>query len=167
MNAPPALLLGIGLALGACKNPKQTFEERAKEASGADQVKVEEEGKRVTLSGSSDSGSSNVELGKAARIPADFPKKVPFYPGATLIAAVDVTDKGKRSHVLTLSAKADPEAVLRFYEQKLVGFGPVQKVSLGGMRVLSADDGKGLGLNVLVTDGGDGTSTVQLTTSLK
>lgn len=148
-----------------CKSPKKTFEERAKEATGADQVEVAEEGKRVTLSGKSDSGESHVELGEAARIPADFPKTIPIFPGAKIVAAVDMTDKGKRSHVVTLSADVKPDAVLQFYEQRLPSFGKVDKVSLGGMRVLSAEDGKGTSVNVLVTDGGDGTSTIQLTAS--
>jgi hypothetical protein len=82
-----------------------------------------------------------------------------------LVAAVDMTDKGKRSHVVTLTAAAKPDAVLQFYEQKLPSIGKVDRVTLGGMRMLSADDGKGTSVSVLVTDGGDGTSTVQLTVS--
>ena len=78
-----------------------------------------------------------------------------------------MTDKGKRSHVVTLSAPAAPQAVLHFYEQKLPSFGKVEKLTLGGMRMLSADDGKGTSVNILVTDGGDRTSTLQLTVSRK
>jgi hypothetical protein len=163
----PFLIACGSLAHVACKNPQREFEERAKEATGADQVEVDENGDRVTLSSKSDAGESRVELGAQARIPADFPKNVPIYPGSKIVAAVEVTDKGKRSHIVTLSAPAAPDAVLQFYERKLPDFGKVEKVTLGGMRMLSADDGKGTSVNILITDGGAHTSTLQLTASRK
>lgn len=159
-------VLALSAPLCGCKKAKQRFFERsAEQATGADDVQLEEDGKRVTLSSRSDGGDSEIELGQAARIPADFPSRVPIYPGSKIVAAMGMTDQGKRSHVVTLSAAAPSSAVLDFYKQRLADIGKVREVSLGGLRMLSVDDQKGLSVNVTVTPNGDQGSTIQLTTT--
>jgi hypothetical protein len=160
------VVLALLVLLPGCKRARQeAFEQRAREASGADNVRVEDDGKRVTLSGRADGSESEVELGESARIPADFPKSVPIYPGAKLVAAVGTTDQGKRSHVVTLSTSAGADVVYDFYKQRLPSFGSVEEISLGGMRMLSADNGAGTTLEVMITADGQDGSTVQLMTN--
>lgn len=155
----------LALAPGCKKARQKAFESKAREATGADQVEVADDGKRVTLTNRSDSGGSEIELGEAASIPADFPKTIPFYPGSKIVAAVGMTDKGKRSHVVTLSAPAAAGTVYDFYKQRLPSFGKVEEVAVGGLRMLSAADGKGTTVSVMVTGNGPNESTVQLTTT--
>jgi hypothetical protein len=158
-----ALLL---IAATGCKRARQkAFEKSAEEATGAEKVQVTEDGKRVTLSSRDDGGEAEIEMGESARIPADFPKAVPIYPGSKIVAAVGSTDKGKRSHIVTLAAPAAANAVYDFYKQKLPGFGKVEEVGIGNLRMLSAVNAKGTTVSVMVSSNGSQASTVQLTAS--
>jgi hypothetical protein len=154
----------VVISAPGCKRARQkAFEESAEQATGAEKVHVSEDGKRVTLSTSDDGGEAEIEMGGSARIPADFPKAVPIYPGSKIVAAVGSTDKGKRSHIVTLAAPAAANTVYDFYKQRLPSFGKVEEVGLGGIRMLSAKDGKGTTVSVMVSGNGANASTVQLT----
>jgi hypothetical protein len=160
-----ALVLLFALALAACKRTDRRATERALEqATGNDQVEIDEDGDRVTLRNKSDEGESVLELGGGAHIPADFPKSIPIYPGSKIVAAVGVTQNGKRTHLVTLAAGAAPGVVFDYYKAELAkSLGNVSEVGLAGMYILTADDGKGLNVGVTVTPNDDKTSSVQLT----
>jgi hypothetical protein len=150
----------------ACQRARQeAFEQRTREATGVDSVQLTEDGKRVTLSHRTDGGDTEMELGSNARIPADFPRNVPIYPGAKLIASVGSTDRGRRSHVVTLTATAAADVVYAFYKQRLPSFGTVEEVNLAGIRMLTARSSGGTTLEVMVTADGQSASTIQLMTS--
>jgi hypothetical protein len=161
------LLVLVALALvPACKRARNAaLEQRTREATGVERVEIGDDGKRVTLSNTADGGATEVELGESARIPADFPRNVPIYPGAKLVAAVGTTDQGKRSHVVTLSAAATAASVYAFYKQRLPSFGTVEELSLGGLRMLTAKDPAGVTVEVMVTANGQDACTIQLMTS--
>lgn len=170
MHTPRLLLVACALVVvfaPGCRRARQkAIESKIEEATGAEKVQVSEDGKRVTLSSKGDGSSeAEIEMGESARIPADFPKAVPIYPGSKIVAAVGSTDKGKRSHIVTLAAPAAANTVYDFYKQKLPAFGKLDEIAVGGMRMLSAVDGKGTKVSVMVTSNGQNASTVQLTAS--
>ena len=159
---PRLLALAVALSLlGGCKSKQRLFEEKAKEATGADEVHVEENGKRVTLSQTDDAGGgAEIEVGREARIPADFPKNIPIYPGSKIVAAVSMSEHGKRGHLVTLSAEAPADDVVAYYKKRLPDLGKLQEVGIGGMRVLTVEPA-GMKISATISTNGAGT-TIQL-----
>lgn len=159
---PRLLALAVALSLlGGCKSKQELFEEKAKEVTGADEVRVEENGKRVTLSQKDDGGGgAEIEVGREARIPADFPKNIPIYPGSKIVAAVSMSEHGKRGHMVTLSVDAPTDDVLAFYRKRLPDLGKLEEVGIGGMHVLTVGNA-GMKISATISKN-DAATTIQL-----
>jgi hypothetical protein len=102
-------------------------------ASGCRKAKVEEkdtssqvrmDGGDITLS------SSGGTVGLGGKLPDDFPKDVPVYPGANIIMATR-SSTGKPAWSLTMTSGDDTEHVMAFYRTGLKAFTTVSDHTMG------------------------------------
>jgi hypothetical protein len=160
---PAAGLLLALFAVGGCKRAERRLvEERLEQATGAQRVEIDEEGRRTTIELEAEGGHALLELGEAAHIPADFPRAVPIYPGARVLASAASSDDGKRTQLVTLTAAAEPRVVFDYYKTALGKSMDVSEAGIQGLYILTAESKSGLEVTVTVTPNGDGTSSVQL-----
>ena len=141
---------------------KKLFEKKASEAAGSE-VTVDEKG-RVNLKATDDAGSqTQVQFGEGTTLPADFPKSVPIYPGAKIIAVVSMGSR-KDAYMVTIDTKAKPSEVIDFYK-KAKGFKIESDLALGKTHMLSLTASDGLDVTISVTTADDGTADAQITTT--
>jgi hypothetical protein len=163
----PSLLLVSLICLGAIAagcNKEKAAEKAAEKATGG-QVDIDSKTGQVNMKQKGPDGKeTEVQLGQNTTLPADFPKSVPVYPGAKIMASVSIS-QGENGHMLTLSTQDSVGAVLEFYKKNLSGF----KVDgeLGGadttILTMSSDS-----MTVSVTaskSSADGSTMIQLTAS--
>jgi len=107
----------------SCRKLAEKAEERAIEKSlekqGGGQVSIN--GEKGSLTIVTDAGS--FEMGAGAKIPDDFPKTVPVYPGAkTDFAAKSSDPKGKAAWSLQLETTDSKDQVVAYYKAHMSGF---------------------------------------------
>jgi hypothetical protein len=127
-----ALAAAIALPAIACKSAaeraREKAEEKAIEQKTGGQVKVDE--KKGTLTIVTDAGA--MTLGTGTSIPADFPKTVPLYPGATPGFAAKSTDPhGKDVWSLQLETGDAKDKVIAYYKANLSGFTLATNLDMG------------------------------------
>src|SRR5450631_3188294 len=115
------LLLMVVAALSAgCRKVK--VEETSIEQQTGGQVRID--GGDISLS------NSGGTVGLGGKIPDDFPKAVPVYPGAKVNLATR-SAKTKPAWSLALVTGDDPEHVMAFYRSHLAGFQSTSDRTLG------------------------------------
>jgi hypothetical protein len=104
-----ALLVILAAALGC----------RRREIVTADGTKVvvQSDGDKTTIS---TPGGVTAVAGGSGALPESFPKDIPLYPGANVVAAVDIGGAG--GHQATFETKDWPDDVAKFYSGKLAGW---------------------------------------------
>jgi len=104
-----SLALAATLACAGCKSSQEKAGQRAAQTQNGE-VQLVEGGLLMTT----DSGT--VALGENTKIPDDFPKTVPLYPGAKVnMAARSAGDKGKPAWSLSLEVGDEQPKVVAFY----------------------------------------------------
>jgi hypothetical protein len=100
-------------AVGACKSSREKTAERVAEEP-AGQIQLTEAGVVMTT----DAGV--VSLGPGSKIPDDFPKTVPVYPGAKVnLAARSAAGKDKTTWSLSLQTGDEQPKVVAFYASSM------------------------------------------------
>jgi uncharacterized cupredoxin-like copper-binding protein len=111
----------------------------------------------------SEDGATEMLMGDAAKIPADFPKDVPVYPGMKL----EMTVKNPQDGMFTLTGtSADPlDKIAKFYKGKAAAGGWTEQMSMaqgGQMQMLAYEKGgRMISVNIISQDG---STTINLTT---
>jgi hypothetical protein len=122
------LLFAAAMAL-ACGGDETTVETE----DGAFTVEADDGG--VRISGEKE-GVGEVEglFGEDAKIPDAFPKDVPVYPDATVVAGMASGEGG----MVTLQTGDDLDEIVAFYREELQGEGwsLESEMNLGGQRIL-------------------------------
>jgi len=117
-----ASVLCLTPALGGCSKVEEKAAEKAAEKATGGQVDIDSKTGQVKMKQKgADGKETEVQLGQNTTVPADFPKNVPVYPGAKLMASVSIS-QGENGHMLTLSTKDPVSAVLDYYKKNLAGF---------------------------------------------
>jgi hypothetical protein len=129
---PIVLALAVALAGVACKSAaeraREKAEEKALEQKTGGEVKVDEN--KGTLTIVTDAGA--MTLGTGTSIPADFPKAVPLYPGATPGFAAKSTDpRGKDVWSLQLETGDARDKVVAYYKANMSGFTLATNLDMG------------------------------------
>ncbi len=164
MTRRAIVLFAVAISATGCgKIREKLFEKKVEEATGS-KVTVDESG-RVNLMSKDDAGhETHVQFGEGTTLPADFPKAVPIYPGAKVIAVVSM-GASKDGYLVTLDTTAPAEDVADFYKKNLKGFKEESNVSLGKTRMISLAEPGGLSVSLTITPSDDGKTGVQITTS--
>ena len=102
-------------------------------------VVVERDGSKVTIATPDGTIAAG---GAASTLPASFPKDVPLYPGARVVASIDTG--GPAGHSATFETKDWPDDVAKFYVGKLSGWksGMDMKTEDTHTLILNSPDGK-------------------------
>src|SRR5580704_13479327 len=99
-SVPLAFVLSMTVVAGAgagCKSSQEKAGQRAAQTQSGAQVQLVEGGLVMT----NDAGT--VALGENVKIPDDFPKTIPIYPGAKVnMASRSAADKGRTAWSLSL-----------------------------------------------------------------
>jgi hypothetical protein len=115
-----AALAGWGFS--GCRKVEEKLAEKAAERTTGGKVDIDSKTGNVKMKQKgADGKETNVEFGEGTAIPADFPKSVPVYPGAKVIAAVAIS-QGAGGHMLTLTTKDSTTDVLAYYKKNLSSF---------------------------------------------
>jgi len=127
-----ALVVAVALPSVACRKLAEKAEERAIEKSlekqGGGQVSIN--GEKGSISIVSDAGS--FVMGAGAKIPDDFPKAVPIYPGAKPAFAARSTDpKGKAAWSLQMETPDSKDQVVAYYKGHMSGFTQATTADMG------------------------------------
>jgi hypothetical protein len=118
----------------ACKSAKQRAEEREIEQTTGGQVHVDPDKGVITVQG--EGGTATVSLGP--KVPDDFPKNVPVYPGAKVdLASKANGNNGKPGWSLTLETPDPPDKVASFYRANMTGFVLASDLDMGESKVLT------------------------------
>jgi hypothetical protein len=123
-----AVAVSLALAPSACKRASERAEERAIEQQTGDQVRVDSEKQTVTVG--NDAGSLVSSLG--SKVPDDFPKVVPIYPGGKpMIAAKSSNPQGKPAWSVTLETDDTKDKVVAYYKANMSGLKLASDMDMG------------------------------------
>jgi hypothetical protein len=150
---PSLVALVVTATLAAdCGEPGETISEGERGASEGTVFKLETEGGR----------GFQAELGERVKLPADFPRDIPVYPGATPQMAIARPREGM---VLNLRSQDSRQEVYEFYASELAseGWEIGTEMDLGGQRMLTAVKGERRALLTIAGDGNDTVVTIALT----
>lgn len=154
-----ALILLAPLLLVACGSDEKTV--TVKGSDGKDQtVTVSKDDATTTFK--SEDGEAVIRQGADAAAAAHFPAHAPRYPGATVTASANFSNKEGETGGMTSQETADvPAKVLAFYKARITAAGKKVAVETttaqGGMIVVEGDDGKG-GMMIIANREGDKTT---------
>jgi hypothetical protein len=147
-----SLLVSLAVLGSGCSKMAEKIEQGAVEKA----VEVQSGGKaKVDLSNDQGSitvndGKTEAAWGQSVRVPVDFPKQIPIYPGSTVVSAVsDNTAKAK--HMVMLRTADVADKVVDYYKGELKGFKVEQDANLGGYHIVKFAGGKQTALNVAMT----------------
>jgi len=91
------------------------------------QVNVTGSGENITWNMSGSDGTMTMKTGAAAKIPDDFPKEVPLYPGMTVEMLMTTPDAGLSVNALS----SDPlDAVADFYREQCKSKGWTEQMNM-------------------------------------
>lgn len=131
MRTRAIVLLAVAAAVAvptvSCKRMREKAEERAIEQQTGGQVKVDKDKGTMTIV--TDAGAMTV--GSGAKLPDDFPKGVPAYPGATVQFAAKTSNSGKDAWSAAFETPDSKDKVAAFYKSNLGGFNQASSMELG------------------------------------
>ena len=133
-----ALLVASTFVTTGCKRLAEKAAEKAEEkaierAAGAQGVQINSNG-QGSMTVVTDAGT--VMLGTGAKIPEDFPKEVPVYPGAQPTASIKSSQGNKPAWTITLETTDPKEKVAAYYKSNLSGFTQKSAMDLGQASIL-------------------------------
>jgi hypothetical protein len=109
VSLPVVVIATLGAATG-CKSSHDKAQERAAATEVPGQLQLTDGGLTLT------SESGVIALGETSKVPDDFPKNVPVYPGAKVDMAAHRTGaKGKPAWSLSLETGDEQAKVVAFY----------------------------------------------------
>jgi hypothetical protein len=131
---PFALALAAAVALPgvACKSAAERAREKAEEKAIETQTggQVQLDDKKGTLTIVTEAGA--MTLGTGSSLPADFPKSVPIYPGATTgFSSKSADPRGKDVWSVQLESGDSKDKVVAWYKANMGGFTSASDMDLG------------------------------------
>jgi len=159
------LAAALSLPLGGCRKIQEKMAEKAAEKATGGEVDIDSKTGQVRMKQKgADGKETEVQLGQNSTIPADFPKAVPIYPGAKVIAAVSIS-QGEGGHMVTLTTDDSVSQVSDYYKKNLTGFKVDGEMSAGDTTILTMSSSE-LTVSVSATKSSTENNTaIQLTAS--
>jgi hypothetical protein len=154
----------VGSSAG-CKSSQEKAGQRAATMQNGAQVQLVEGGLLMTT----DAGT--VALGENAKIPDDFPKTVPLYPGAKVnMAARSAGDKGKPAWSLSLESGDEQPKVVAFYASNMTAsagaFKKGSDLALGDTQ-MTVWQGAQFDVTLMISAGADNQTAISMTVAGK
>lgn len=164
MRKSSVILVIFAIVAGAgCKSSAEKQAEKTAEEVTGGQAKIDEKTGSVEVKTRDKEGKeTNVQFGPNSKIPDDFPKNVPIYPGSKVMSTVSLAE-GKNGHLVTLSTTDEPSKVVEYYKKNLVGFKSDSELGAGEGTMLMMSNAE-LAVSISVTRS-EGDTLVQLTVS--
>jgi hypothetical protein len=164
--AAVALLAVSAASTVGCKRlaekAAEKAEEKAIENAGGGKVQINS-GENGSMTIVTDAGA--VTIGTGAKIPDDFPKEVPVYPGAKPTMAMKSANAGKDVWSVTMETPDTKDKIVAFYKSKMTGFTEQAMQDMGQASILVYVSPK---YQVTVTANGQGGKTdVMLSVAVK
>ena len=161
-------VVGLSALSAGCNKAREKAEEAAVEQATGQKLKIDDNGgKSLTLT--SPDGGGTITIG-TTEIPADFPKSIPMYPGATVKTAMRTQNPGKgASFIIGLETGDPPDKVSAFYKAQLKSWKSKADMGTGeGHMEAFEDTAAKIGLTVTATKmtGTEGTQIGLLTAPL-
>ena len=155
-----ALVLTSALALTGCKRISEKVEEKAIQNQTGGQVDLQ----NGSLTIKSDAGT--VVVGTSSKLPDDFPKAVPVYPGAKVEMAAKSSQNGKTVWSLTLETGDAHDKVAAFYKSGMSAFKETSSMKMGDsdMNVWQSAQ---YDVTLMVATGSDQKTTLSMTVASK
>ena len=151
----PALLLTVVTLLACTGCRKVKVEETSIEQQTGGQVRID--GGDISLSNSAGT------VGLGGKVPDDFPKAVPVYPGAKVNLATR-SASAKPAWSLALVTGDDPDHVMDFYRSHLAGFQSASDRTLGETH-MSVWQSAQLDVTMVVAQAPDQETSISMTVS--
>jgi hypothetical protein len=148
-----AILAAILVAAAACR--KREFV-----GPNGEKVEYDSSGKNVTVK--SADGSVYVG-GEGVKLPDDFPKDIPIYPGSKIVSAVSAARTETSGHMATFQTSDAPEKIAAFYKSKFSAWQVKMEMASGGGKVLLLQSADGKRSITVVANPSGGLTTVTLT----
>lgn len=121
-----AILFVVAAGTTACKSARERAEEQAAARRAAAQLTISDAGLTMTLEG------GVFSLGAGTKLPDDFPKSVPVYPGSHIqMAARSPGAQGKPAWSLSLETQDPGTSVIAFYKAHMAGFTQASALAMG------------------------------------
>jgi hypothetical protein len=161
-----ALALTATLVAGAgCKSSQEKAGPRPSVTQNGTQVQLVEGGLVMTT----DAGT--VALGENAKIPDDFPKTVPLYPGAKVnMASRSAAEKGKAAWSLSLETGDEQPKVVAFYASAMAAstgaFKKGSDLALGDTQ-MTVWQGAQLDVTLMISAGAENQTAITMTVTGK
>ena len=153
LSLSAAIVAAILLAGAACRKREYV-------GPHGEQVEYDSKGKNVTVK---TADGSVVVSGEGVKLPEDFPKDVPVYPGAKIVSAVSAGRTDTSGHMATFQSSDAPEKVAAFYKSKFSTWQVKMEMSSGGGKVLLLQSADGKRSITVVANPANGETTVTLT----
>jgi hypothetical protein len=152
----------IAAATGCKSQAEREAEKKVEETMGG-QAKIDEKTGSVEVKTKDENGKETaIQFGPNSKVPDDFPKAVPIYPGAKIMSTVSLAE-GKNGHLITLQTDAEPPTVIEYYKKNLVGFKTDSELGSGTESMLMMSNAE-LSVSISITKS-EGDTLVQLTVS--
>lgn len=154
--------------LSVSQNGGQVTVKGTDENGKAMNVQISNTGDASSMSMQSEDGAMKMLTGDAAKVPDDFPKDIPQYPGAK-VTMVQTMAEQQMYHIQAQTPDA-MDKVAGFCKQQYTGQGWTEKASMNQsgdtpMTMLSYEKGERI-LNIVLSKGENGTE-IQLNTGLQ
>ena len=129
--APLLVAAAFALPSVGCKRLAERAAEKAEEKAIEKQTggQVTINGQKGTMTIVTDAGT--MTLGETAKIPDDFPKAVPVYPGAKAKMALKSATNGKEAWSLSLETTDTKDAVVAYYKANMSGYTVASTMDMG------------------------------------
>jgi hypothetical protein len=144
LTGPCCLAIIASAALFGCDSAKdlitQKVTDKVVEEAIERQVGVDTSGERVSIKTKDDKGNEFILEPGGGKVPEDWPKDVPIYPGAVVAANA----KSSKANTLVLQVDDSPQQVIDFYKGKLSSMEQKAFMDIGGkfMMTLAEKDGR-------------------------
>ena len=129
--APLVLAAAFALPSMGCKRlaerAAEKAEEKAIEKGTGGQVSIN--GQKGTMTIVTDAGT--MTMGETAKIPDDFPKAVPVYPGAKAKMALKSASAGKEVWSVSLETTDTKDQVVAYYKANMTGYTVASAMDMG------------------------------------
>lgn len=151
---PSVLVVAASLSMLGCDTIKEKLGEKAAEAliksQTGENVDIDTKDGKLSVKMTDEKGT--VTLGANTKLPDDFPKSVPVYPGAQVEASLAAkSDKGEGGFMVTLSSPDPVAKVGAFYKDAS---------SKGAKLLIDATTPGGRAISWQTTDGFDVSSVI-------
>ena len=159
----PVVLLVLASASSGCRRAQERAEEQAIEQQTGGQVHLNSDKGTMTIT--TDAGT--LMAGVGSKIPDDFPKTIPVYPGAKAdLAAKSASASGKDAWTVTLESPDPKDKVVAYYKANMPAFKMASDMNMG-QTDMTVWQGTQYDVTLMISEAGAGKTTIAISAAGK